>query len=48
MKNYVEPKIIVINFNPQDIIAATFTESGDDNETGWLDKWNSGILSGNN
>lgn len=43
MKKYETPEIILTNLNPEDVIASTFTEGDGDNETGWLDKWTSGI-----
>ncbi len=48
MKKYEAPEIFITELVVSDVIAATFTESNDDNETGWLDKWTSGILGGNN
>lgn len=43
MKKYVTPEIMVEELEIKDVIAATFTEGDSDNETSWLDKWNSGI-----
>lgn len=43
MKKYVTPEITVEEILVEDVIAATFTEGDSDNETSWLDKWNSGI-----
>lgn len=43
MKKYVSPEITVNELEIANIIAATFTEGSEDNETSWLDKWNSGI-----
>ena len=43
MKMYVSPEITVNELEIANIIAATFTEGSEDNETDWLDKWNSGI-----
>ena len=43
MKKYVKPELLVEEIEVNDVIAATFTEGDSDNETSWLDKWNSGI-----
>ena len=45
MEKYKAPEIIIMNFTLKDTVATIFTE-GDDNETGWLDKWTSGIING--
>lgn len=46
MKKYETPEIMVNSLETEDVIASTFTE-GSDNETGWLDKWTSGIIGEN-
>lgn len=46
MKNYETPNLYIEEIALNDNIASTFTE-GSDNETGWLDKWTSGIIGGN-
>lgn len=46
MKKYETPEIFVEDIAIEDVIASTFTEGDSDNETSWLDKWNSGILKG--
>lgn len=46
MKNYETPNLYIEEIAVNDNIASTFTE-GNDNETGWLDKWTSGIIGGN-
>ena len=43
MKKYLKPELLVEEIEVNDVIAATFTEGDSDNETSWLDKWNSGI-----
>ena len=43
MKKYVKPELLVEEIEVNNVIAATFTEGDSDNETSWLDKWNSGI-----
>ena len=47
MKKYETPELLLVKLEADDIIASTFTEGDGDNETGWLDKWTSGILGGN-
>lgn len=42
MKNYETPELTAVELSLANEIASTFTE-GSDNETGWLDKWTSGI-----
>ncbi len=44
MKKYIAPEITVTELVLTDVIAATFTESKDDNETSWIEGWTSGIL----
>ncbi len=39
MKEYIKPEISVEEIKTQDVIAATFTENGSDNNTDWLDSW---------
>ena len=46
MKNYEAPEFIVNKLVVSDVIAASFTESSDDNETGWIESWTSGVLGG--
>lgn len=46
MKKYEAPEIMIEELLVEDVIAATFTEGSDDNETSWLDKWTSGIIKG--
>lgn len=43
MKKYETPEVIVTDLEINNIIASTFAEGDSDNETGWLDKWTSGI-----
>ncbi len=38
MKEYIKPELSVEEIIAADVIAATFTESGD-NDTDWLDSW---------
>ena len=45
MKKYEAPEIMTEELFVEDV-TTTFTESDSDNETGWLDKWTSGILNG--
>lgn len=47
MKKYETPEISVTNLDIENVIASTFTEGDGDNETGWLDKWTSGVLGSN-
>ena len=46
MKKYESPEIMIEELFVEDVITTTFTESDSDNESGWLDKWTSGILNG--
>ncbi len=41
-KNYTAPKLEVQKIKAADVIASTFTESGD-NEVNWLDGWASAV-----
>ncbi len=39
MKQYEAPVLTVEEIKTADVIAATFTETGSDNNTDWLDSW---------
>ncbi len=39
MKEYIKPEISIEEIKAEDIIAASFTETGSDNNTDWLADW---------
>ncbi len=39
MKKYIKPELLIEQVKTDDIIAASYTENGSDNNTDWLENW---------